>query len=238
MADQPYERTNTGMGAKAHVAGLRYGTGVLLGVLLLIGCGPDRTDISDAAQPPGEAPLDEPAHLPVPSDTLSRQDTQLLLQAEAVVRALASRDWEALAAQSHPQGVRFSPYAFIDSSQALVLSPQEIRRLGTDEEIKTWGRYTDTGTPIYLRFDGYYARFLYDRPFARGVQGPPNTVLRSGNQINNLRRVYPGEANAFVEYHVPGTAARDGLDWSSLRLVFERREQAWYLVALVHDELA
>lgn len=40
-----------------------------------------------------------------------------------------------------------------------------------------------------------------------------------------------------VEYYLPGeNPDYGGLDWQSLRLVFQHKEGAWYLVGVIHDE--
>ena len=58
---------------------------------------------------------------------------------------------------------------------------------------------------------------------------------RLARTLNNVAEVYPEAVT--VEYHVEGSAPElGGLDWRSLRLVFERVEDTWYLVGVVHDE--
>lgn len=41
----------------------------------------------------------------------------------------------------------------------------------------------------------------------------------------------------YVEYHFPGFEKKyEGKDWKSLRLVFEKKNDRWYLVGIVHDQ--
>ncbi len=56
-----------------------------------------------------------------------------------------------------------------------------------------------------------------------------------GNSIDNSQEYYPGAM--VVEYHFPGFDPQyGGLDWASLRLVFQEFEGRWVLVGIIHDE--
>jgi hypothetical protein len=40
-----------------------------------------------------------------------------------------------------------------------------------------------------------------------------------------------------VEYHFSGFDKKfEGMDWASLKLVFENSNNEWYLVGIVHDQ--
>ena len=91
----------------------------------------------------------------------------------------------------------------------------------------------------------YSARFqvLPDvLPFAAGeiihdaYLGPTfQQGIGQGNSINNIAQIYPSAVT--VEYHFEGFEEEyAGLDWRSLRLVFEASGGTWYLVGIVHDE--
>ena len=62
-----------------------------------------------------------------------------------------------------------------------------------------------------------------------------NTAIGSGNIIDNVPTEYPdGE---FVEFHFTGFDSQyEGMDWRSLRLVFEEHAGAWHLVGIVHGQ--
>jgi len=52
---------------------------------------------------------------------------------------------------------------------------------------------------------------------------------------DNRFEVYPG--TIIVEYHFPGEDRElQGLDWKSLSLAFERYENEWYLVGIIHGQ--
>jgi len=98
-----------------------------------------------------------------------------------------------------------------------------------------WGAYDGTGDPINLTFEGYYNKFIYDVDFANAKIIGNNTVVGHGNSLINISEVYPGAV--FIEYHFPGFDPQyNGMDWRSLRLIFEEKDGAWYIVGIVHDQ--
>jgi hypothetical protein len=60
-------------------------------------------------------------------------------------------------------------------------------------------------------------------------------VLTSGNMIENQFEVY--KDSIIVEYHIPEIDPQfEGLDWQSLRLVFEEYDGSWKLVGIIHNQ--
>lgn len=155
--------------------------------------------------------------------------------ADVVIHALAEKDLETIAAFVHPtQGVRFSPYTYVEESHQ-VFNADELVNLQGSNEIYLWGTFDGTGDPIELTFDEYYERFVYSADFANPEQMAVNQELGFGNTINNLVDFYPG--SSFVEYHFSGFDEQyGGMDWVSLRLVFTQEEGTWFLVGIVHDQ--
>lgn len=177
---------------------------------------------------------------------LARQvgDTGDDLAARTAQAILALRDHDMAQVTSlvHPvKGVTFSPYTFVRGLQGapgqadLVFSRDQVRGLWTDPTAYLWGAYAGSGEPIEMTFAAYYQRFVYDVDFAQpDVIGFGETVGQ-GSTINNIPSVFPESTT--VEYHFEGFDPQyAGLDWRSLRLVWERSEGSWYLVAIVHDE--
>ncbi len=158
-------------------------------------------------------------------------------RADSAVAALARQDFAALAALVHPtHGVRFTPYAYVDTTADVVLSRQQVARLAADTTVYEWGAYDGTGEPITLPFEAYFERFIYNKPYQKARRGAPDERMGAGNTLSNIKEAYAGTETAFVEYHVPGSDEYGGMDWGSLRLVFERHDGAWYLVGIIHDE--
>ena len=159
----------------------------------------------------------------------------LISRAGAVITSLRDFDMRELSRLVHPEkGCRFSPYTYVNESD-LRFTPSEFARLGRDTNLHTWGSYDGTGYPINLTFKDYYKRFVYDRDFAHAETVGYNRIVKSGNTINNISQFYPG--SMVVEYHFAGFDPQyAGMDWRSLRLVFEKKVDTWYLVGIVHDE--
>ena len=157
--------------------------------------------------------------------------------AAQAVQALRARDWPALARLAHPkEGIRFSPYAYVDTASGIVLSVAELAVLGRDATVRRWGNYDGSGEPIELSFASYFERFVYDRDFAGVTPGRPNERVGRGNSIDNIRAAYAPRPVSFMEFHLPGSERYNGMDWRSLRIVLEHVGNRWYVTAIVHDQ--
>lgn len=201
-------------------------------LLLLVACSERPADVPD------DPVVDSTSTSPDTATTVTPEPTEsdLIATADSVVAALADSNWTKLARYVHPEhGVRFAPYAYVDSS-AQVFTREQIPRLGGGSQTYLWGHYDGTGDPIDLTFGDYYKEFIYDKAYQHAPHGNPNEQLGSGNSLNNIADFYAGRDVSFVEYYVPGTDEYNGMNWGSLRLVFEQEENTWYLVAIIHDE--
>jgi hypothetical protein len=157
-------------------------------------------------------------------------------EADAVLNALAARNMADLAKHVHPvKGLRFSPYVDVDPRRAVVLSAGELLSALNDAKPRRWGSEDGSGEPISRTFARYYERFVYDKDFAGAGEKRFNEFGKKSTTRPNLWEIYP---NAIVvEAHVPGRKPEaEGMDWSSLLLVFEQHDARWYLSALVHDQ--
>lgn len=156
--------------------------------------------------------------------------------AAQAIKAMKDYDLEALSKMVHPEkGVRFTPYAYVEADQDIVLTAQQIKDAGSDDKKYVWGSYDGSGEPIELTFEEYYKKFVYDADFVNAKEIAYNETLGKGNSLDNSKEFYK---DAFiVEYHFPGIDPQyQGLDWRSLRLVFEELEGSWYLVGIIHDQ--
>lgn len=152
-----------------------------------------------------------------------------------VLEAFKSKDMQSLSGYVHPdKGVRFSPYTYVETEKDVVISKEELSTLPDGDKVFNWGFYDGSGEPIELTFEEYMSRFIYDYDFLNADEVLYDTKTDRGNTINNVFEVYPG--SHVLEYHYKGTAEYDGMDWRSLKLVFEEKDGTWYLVGVVHDE--
>ncbi len=152
--------------------------------------------------------------------------------ANQTIAALKTRDFDTLQTLIHPEkGVRFSPYATVDTKNDVVLMPFELDNF----ESKLWGNYDGIGTPIILTLNEYFDKFVYSADFMNASEIKKNEIIGSGNSLNNLQTVY--ENANFIEYHFSGFDPEVfGMDWQSLRLVFEEYEGKVKLIGIIHDQ--
>ena len=155
------------------------------------------------------------------------------LNAMALIK---NKNMAKLADLVHPQkGLRFSPYFFVDVENDQVFDAQQVAKLSEDTTVYTWGVYDGVGEPIELTFNDYYEEFVYDEDFLNPHLIGINTPIGSGNTVDNVTEAYPD--GTFIEFHFTGFAeGYDGMDWRSLRLVFEQEEGQWYLAGIIHGE--
>jgi hypothetical protein len=162
---------------------------------------------------------------------------ELEAAARKVVEALDARDPARLAELVHPEdGVLVSPYAHVEPESHVTLTAGDLRRAAEGAAIeRDWGHFDGSGEPIRLTFREYFGRFVYDAPYLEKGEVAVDRRQGGGNTVDNAAEVWPGAR--IVEYHVPGTDPRyGGMDWRSLRLVFEEEDGRWWLVGIVHDE--
>lgn len=163
------------------------------------------------------------------------KETELLLRGKAtqVMMALQANNGAALAALAHPtKGVRFSPYA-TTKPQDIVLTTTQLKTAYADKTVRKWGMSDGIGEPINLTFAAYAQKFIYEVDFLNAPNSAYNKRLGNGNSIHNLPQFYPN--SVFVEHYFPDPTG-DGIQWRSLRLVFQLEKGEWVLVGIAHDQ--
>lgn len=167
---------------------------------------------------------------------ISTISNTLLLSALDVAQALKDQDMTVLASYVHPtQGVRFTPYGYVDTNTNLIFSSTAITTLLQDSTLYTWGEYDGSGEPITETFSDYYSEFVYDENYVSPHMIGINNVIGTGNSINNITTVYPSAS--FVEFHFTGFDPQyGGIDWSSLILIFEPVGSDWKLIGIIHNQ--
>lgn len=155
-----------------------------------------------------------------------------------VLTAIKNYDMEKLAGTIHPDnGVRFSPYGCVDVDNDLVFTAEEVKNLATDSKTYLWGYYDGSGEPITLKFPDYYKKFVYDADFVNAEQVGYNKALGYGNSVNKNNSFEVYKNSIIVEYYFSGFEPEyEGMDWMSLRLVFEKKDNTWYLAGIIHDQ--
>ena len=196
-----------------------------LGAILAGACGSRQVPIA-----PGQSATTTAS----PTAGVATEATLRTRAAEAIA-ALAAKDFLKLSILASPdQGVRFSPYAFVDLQRDVVLPVATLAQGFGNAQRHLWGHTDGRGLPMEWTLEDYYTRHLWKKDFSKA----PSVVIdqRTGksNTIDNSAQAYPGAR--IVEYHQPSTDPNTALDWGSLRLVFEQQGGSWYLVGVIHDE--
>ncbi|MDF2385203.1 hypothetical protein JMG10_27280 [Nostoc ellipsosporum NOK] len=186
---------------------------------------------------------------PVVADTTANENPSISVQgpektgdslaiyalADSIVAALNNRDLVKLASFVHPEkGVRFAPYAYIDSTDSKHFTTDGLKRSKLPD-VHRWGSYDGSGDPIYLSIKRYFKRFVTNVDYLKAPQRRYNSFVGFGNSLNNLREFFP--AASFVEYYYPGFDKKfEGMDWCCLRIVIEPYNGTFKLTGVVHDE--
>jgi hypothetical protein len=169
---------------------------------------------------------------------VQRKDSILLKTTQYILTLLKRKNYSAFANYIHPvEGIRFSPYGFVDTIHNIKLSKQKfINEAGQPmQNMIVWGEFDGTGDPIKMTLNNYMQRFVYDVDFVKPEKRSVNEFIGGGNSLNNLELVYKN--CDFTESHFSGFDKKyAGMDWKSLRLVFKIRNRKFLLVGIVHDE--
>ena len=92
-----------------------------------------------------------------------------------------------------------------------------------------------SGDPIEMTPAEYFKKFVFDRDYTLSPEIGVDAIVKSGNSLENITEVFPNIR--FVDFHIPGTdPSAGGLDWSSLRLGFEKYEGELKLTVIVHSQ--
>ncbi|MFD2285076.1 hypothetical protein GJU39_10005 [Pedobacter petrophilus] len=163
------------------------------------------------------------------------QKDSIEIVASKALAALKMKDYAVFASLFHPtEGVRFSPYGFIDPTHKKVLAKDFLEAIVKNWTL-TWGHFDGSGEAIKMKVKPYIEQFIYNADYLHAKQKSFDSFIGQGNTINNLKETYP--QLHFTEYYFKGTNEKyRGLDWTSLRFVFKKYENAYYLVAVVHDQ--
>lgn len=163
------------------------------------------------------------------------KDSIILTLTRQVLISIKAKDYKKLADLIHPTlGVRFSPYAYIDTTTNLFSRKRLLQEFNTQNKLY-WGEHDGSGDTILLTVDSYFSQFVYNADFLNAEKTSLNKMIGGGNSLNNLESVYKG--CDFTESYFSGFDKKyEGMDWCCLRLVFKKYLDKFYLIAIVHDQ--
>ncbi|MGZ8551233.1 MAG: hypothetical protein ACXWV2_11250 [Chitinophagaceae bacterium] len=173
-------------------------------------------------------------------DTISYKkiDTILFLNvSEKILTLIKTKIYKEFSLFIHPQvGLRFSPYAYIDTATDRVLSANQFLKLANQNKRIVWDSNWDKDEkPELLTIDEYFKRFVYDVDFLHAPLKSINQYHSQGTDLNNIAEAYP--ECTVVEFFFPGFDEKyGGHDFRGLRLVYKMQNNRPYLVGIVHDQ--
>ena len=178
------------------------------------------------------APLDPEASVEEPVNSDSEQAYELATKA---INAINNHDYKTLSEYVHPEkGVIFVPYSYIDYEEQLVFFPNQVSEFTDDNNNYIWGLIDNTDIPIELTVSDYFARYVCDKNFLDTGEVAVNSIIRKGNSIENVVDVFCD--SIFIDFHDGGTKEFGGLDWSSLKIVMEKHNNIFKIVAIIHSQ--
>ena len=164
----------------------------------------------------------------------TNKDETLKSLNDQILSTLKAKDYTRFSSYIHPEkGVQFSMYAYIQPNQDKRFTRQEFIKYASTNIKFTWGEKEGSGDKLVLSIKDYFNNWVFNRDFTKG-EYQLNTFKGSGNSLNNLQETYAGFN--FTENFLPGSEQYSGMDWNSLRLVFEELHGTYYLVAVINDE--
>ncbi|MBB2146303.1 hypothetical protein GM921_12450 [Pedobacter sp. LMG 31464] len=167
-------------------------------------------------------------------DGLSQQDS-IKATGRQILIFLKENNFKELSKYFSNEGVRFSPYGFIDTAKSKKLTPEDFLESIHKKWLLTWGSLDGTGDPIKLTVPAYLKKFAYNADYLNAEAVGYDEIMKQGNSLNNLKTIYPN--HHFIDYYFSGFDQKNqGMDWTSLRLVFEKEDGQYFLVAIIHDQ--
>lgn len=167
-------------------------------------------------------------------DGLSQQDS-IKATGRQILTFLKQRNYPELVKYFSAKGVRFVPYSFIDSASSKLLTSESFLQSIDKKWILTWGSYDGTGDPIKLTVAAYLKKFVYNADYLNAEATAFDALMKQGSSINNIKDIYPN--HHYIDYHFSGFDQKyAGMDWTSLRLVFEKNDGQYFVVAIIHDQ--
>lgn len=154
---------------------------------------------------------------------------------QAVMLALKNEDFLTLSTFVWPQGLRFSPYEYVNSGTDVVLDTELVANAPILSRSFTWWSYDGSGEPIDLWIGQYFEKFVNDADYINAPEVLYNQSVQRGNTTNNIAQTYQGKS--WVEFYFSGFDAQyEGIDRKSLTLVFEQVGGQRYVIGVVHGQ--
>ncbi len=200
--------------------------------LFLLSCTKEKTDVSSVNQKKEPENVSQ-SNAGAADETVS-DSVKIRQLNEDLLKLFQTGNYAKLTEYIHPEkGVRFSMYAYVKPETDKKFTRSDYIAYHDSSVKFTWGERDGSGEPLVLSLRDYFSQWVFKRDFSKAAFSI-NRFLGSGNSLNNLETVYPH--TVFTENYIAGSEEFSGMDWHSLRFVFEEFEGKFYLVAIVNDE--
>jgi hypothetical protein len=159
---------------------------------------------------------------------------QLYTLAGHILGLIKNRKYDSLVQYFHPDGVRFSPYTYVDTTDQVITKEKLLDMVKKKTKIN-WNSDWSGEDPEKLTVDQYFKGFVYDVDFLTAPRRTLNRFGIRGSDINNIDEFYPN-ANT-VEYFFAGFDKKyEGMDFRGLNLVFRLYQSRPMLVGVTHNQ--
>ncbi|AHB41724.1 spore germination protein-like protein [candidate division SR1 bacterium RAAC1_SR1_1] len=195
--------------------------------IMLVGCTKITINPTEDTEFPQETITEEPE---IKVDMTDKKQVM-----EYTLSALKEENMDKLETVISKDGVRFSPYSYIDTKTHITLKKEDLKEAfeGTTQYVR--GSEDGTGDPILLTFKNYLKKYVYDINFEKLSERNYDTIVQRGNTINNIEDIYSGAST--VEFFIPGINPEyEGMDRRSLTLVLQQEDNQRKVKAIVHNQ--
>lgn len=161
------------------------------------------------------------------------KEEQLVAAGKEVLKAMTAKDFSMLATLTSSEGLSLNEIPNLDFSVSN-LPQSQISQIPTDTETFMWG-YTDgKGDEIELTRKEYFEKYLFNHDYLNAPVVAVNETLGRGNSLNTII-ADSGERN-FVAFHFAGfNPTYEGMDWTTLYLVFDLEGGKYKLRGIAKD---
>lgn len=167
-----------------------------------------------------------------PDSSGSQKSMQLLQEAYDVAEAVVAGDYAGLSRYVSDKGLLLVPFSTVEFDRNLLFTSSEVRSFAALKNKYIFGADPVTSQPIEMTVAEYMNAFLRTSDYTAAPMLGVNTVLKRGNAVENVAEAFPD--GIFVDFFFPPSQS-GGIDWSSLKVVFEVTNGRYHLVALIRS---
>lgn len=157
--------------------------------------------------------------------------------ANEVITAIEAKNGAQLAPFIHTElGVLFSPSAYVDRDESIVMMADQVTRFWHIEEKLRWGYEEGTGNPIDLTPQDYMDKYIAALELSSAAEPRVDRDTVAGTTTyNNINDIFPTSVTLEYRKRELNNADEKGEYWRAVRFVMLEENCKWWLIALVND---